>query len=69
MPAKSIVNKYLRIISGPVQNSTDACFELLGFGDVKMSLLDDCRPGKMAATISALATDRCFQVFHSQGLG
>jgi hypothetical protein len=46
-----------------VRRSKDAWFEFLGAGDSRTGLLDDCRPGEMAAAIYALTTDRCFDVF------
>jgi hypothetical protein len=45
----------------------DAWFELLGGGDSRSGLLDDCRPDKMAAVISALAADSCLYAFYSLG--
>jgi hypothetical protein len=67
MQVKSLENDLLRNFSVPAAHSTDACFELLGVDDVKINLLDNCRPGKMTAAISALATNEYYNAIHSQG--
>jgi hypothetical protein len=67
MPMKSLGNDRLRNFSVTAIRPTDACFELFSVDNERISLLDNCRPGKMAASISELATDRYFHAIHAQG--